>query len=140
MKDLSIGLFLGFFLTMFVIAQNIPDPRAIALEMKREILTVYNSTGRVVNQYEDAKGFHRISGLAKLVAGVDTINLNTNVTNGLQDLSFRADSTYNGLAWSSVIGNRAKTYSILPVNGTQFIVISSDATDTATIRWQVAGE
>ena len=110
------------------------------MDVKREILTVYDTTGRVVNQAQDAKGWHKVSGTVTLVSGVDTVSVNTSKVNGRQDLSFTSASTYSGRAWSTDIANRAKVYTILPLSGTQFVVVSSDNTDTATINFVVEGE
>lgn len=110
------------------------------IDVKREILTVYDTTGRVINQLRDAKGWHKVSGTVTLVSGVDTVNINTSKVNGRQDLSFTSTSTYSGRAWSTNIANRAKVYTILPLSGTQFVVVSSDNTDTATINFVVEGE
>jgi hypothetical protein len=109
-------------------------------DTKREILTVYDTAGRVVNQAQDSKGWHRVSGTVKLVAGVDTVTINTSKANGRQDSSFKSASTYYGRGQSSDIANRAKVYSILPLSGTRFVVVSSDDTDTATINFVVEGE
>lgn len=110
------------------------------IDVKREILTVYDTTGRVINQLRDAKGWHKISGTVTLTSGVDTVNINISKVNGRQDLSFTSASTYSGRAWSTDIANRAKGYTILPLSGTQFVVVSSDNTDTATINFVVEGE
>ncbi len=110
-----------------------------AKRVKGQVKTIYDITGRVVNQSEDAKGFHRVFGFTKLVAGLDTVNLNTTIVNGLQDVSFISVSTYWGRAWSLDPANDS-TYKVIPLSGSRFIVKSSGETDTATINFVVEGE
>ena len=108
--------------------------------LKRQIKTRYDITGRVVNQRQDSKGYHRIVDSASLSNGVDTITLNTSITNGQQDVSFLDATTFFGTAWASSLTSRGNTYTIIPLSATQFIVVSSDTTDSATVRFQVEGE
>jgi len=114
------------------------DVSAPAQEVKRQIKTVYDPLGRPVNQARDAKGYHRVRGTANLVNGIDTITLNTGTADGRQDVSFLADSTYHGRAWTMSSGDTVR-YWIIPISATQFIIKASD-TVTGTVRYQVEGE
>lgn len=107
--------------------------------LKRQIKTQYDIYGRPVNQAQNAKGHHMVVGSTKLVSGVDTLTLNTSTTDGKQDISYMADSTYSGRAWSLSASN-SNRYWIVPLSGTQFIVKSSSGTDTATVRFILEGE
>ena len=107
-------------------------------ETEGRVKTVYGINGRPVNQSQDAKGFHRVQGSAKLVNGVDTIDLNTSTADGGHDISFLGDSTYFGLARAVVVNGHS--YTIVPISGTRFVVVSSDTTDTATVRFRLEGE
>ncbi len=104
-----------------------------------KVKTVYDINGRPVNQSQDAKGLHRVSGTVKLVAGLSTVTLNTNISNGRQDISFISESTYRGQVWVSDTSN-SNIYGIYPQSGTQFIIVSSDAADTNTVNYWVEGE
>ena len=108
--------------------------------VKRQIKTRYDINGRPVNQSQDAKGFHRIVGSCTLSSGVDTISLNTSTADGRNDISFISSSTFSGTVWSANIANRSKTYSIMPLSGTRFVVVSSDTGDTAAVQFVVEGE
>lgn len=116
---------------------EIVSPQKIQ-EVEGRVKTVYGIDGRPVNQSQNAKGFHQIQGSAKLVNGVDTVDLNTSTANGGQDISFLGDSTYFGMARAVVVNGH--TYTIVPISGKRFIVVSSDTTDTATVRFKLEGE
>lgn len=105
-----------------------------------KVKTRYDINGNPINQGLNAKGLHRVVGSTKLVSGLSLITLNTSTANGQQDVSFTDSTTYGGKAWSAALANRAKRYSILPVSGKQFYVVSSDNTDTVTVRFEVEGE
>lgn len=104
-----------------------------------QIKTTYDINGRPINSREQNKGWHRVLGIATLASGVDTITLNKSIADGKQDLSFLADSTYGGRAWSLRQSN-TNTYRIIPISPIQFIVKSSDGADTAVVRFLVEGE
>lgn len=109
------------------------------------VKTVYDITGRPVNQSEDAKGFHRVADSVKLVAGSALITLNTSTADGKQDMSFIGPSTYNGFAWKSdsTANNR---YEVIPLTSTIFKIKSRDstgvfdATDVSTVYYRLEGE
>jgi hypothetical protein len=107
--------------------------------LDKRIKTTYSILGRVVNQAQNAKGLHRVSGNTKLVAGVDTITLNVSTALGRQDVSYLSSSSYRGWAWSLDPANDS-TYKVVPLSGTQFLIKSSGGTDTATVQFVVEGE
>lgn len=131
----SIELLLLLFMALFLLGAMSPE----TVKVKRQVRTVYDINGRVVNQAQDAKGFHRVSGSTKLVAGVDTVTLNSGTVNGKQDISFTGAGTYWGRAWSLTPTNDS-TYKVVPISGTQFLIKSSGGTDTATVNFVVEGE
>ncbi len=108
--------------------------------VKRQIKTRYDINGRAVNQSQDAKGHHRVVGSCTLSSGVDTVSLNTSTADGKNDISFISSSTFSGRVWSANLANRSKTYSIMPLSGTKFVVVSSDTSDTAAVQFVVEGE
>jgi hypothetical protein len=122
---------------LVVLAIIISQPKADDTEGK--VKTVYDITGRPVNQGQDSKGIHRITGQVELVLGVAVVNLNTNISNGRQDVSFISENTYSGRVWVSDTSN-TNTYAIYPQSGTQFIILSSSATDTNTVNYWIEGE
>jgi len=103
------------------------------------VKTVYDINGRPVNQSQDSKGWHRVSGTATLSSGVANIQLNTSTANGKQDISFMSENTYSGTAWSLDTSN-TNTYRVYPVNGSSFLIKSSSGTDSATVGFKVEGE
>ncbi len=113
--------------------------KADLLTVKRQVKTRYDIFGRVVNQVQNAKGLHSITGSCKLVAGIDTISLNTSTANNKQDISFLNQTSYSGRSWSLSASNTNR-YWIVPLSSTKFIVKSSDGADTATVRFEVRGE
>lgn len=102
-----------------------------------KIKTVYSTSGRPVNQSEQAKGWHRVSDSVQLSAGQTTVTLNTSTENGAYDVSFLNFGTYHGQAHSS---DTSKTYRVIPLTGSQFLIKSSDGSDTATVYFTVEGE
>lgn len=115
--------------------------RLIEIEINRlkgQILTTYDTDGKAIHQAQDAKGWHRQFGTTKLVDGLATIDLSSSPSEGKQDVSYIADSTYRGVAWSLDSAN-TKTYWIIPLSGTQVLVKSSDNTDTATVKFLLEG-
>ncbi len=133
-------LLLGAFAIVAADSTKAPTVKEVVKQSEQKIKTRYSISGDVVNQAQNAKGYHRVTGTATLANGVDTVVLNASVSNGRQDVSFLADSTYFGTAWPLSISHRSKRYSVLPLSGTRFVVVSSDSTDTATVRFQVEGE
>jgi len=107
-------------------------------QIEGRVKTVYGIDGRPVNQSQNAKGYHRVQGNAKLQNGVDTIDLNTSTGDGGQDVTFIGDSTYFGMARAVLVNGH--TYTIVPISGKRFVVVSSDTTDTATVRFRLEGE
>jgi len=114
-------------------------PTVSEQEILGKVRTVYDVEGRPINQSQEAKGYHRVAGKATLKNGVDTVTINTSTADGRQDMSFLGDSTYSGMAWSLDAGN-GNRYWIVPIGGNKFVVMSSDTTDNATVRFQVEGE
>ena len=115
--------------------------RLIQDEIKKlqgEILTTYSTGGEPIYQSQDSKGWHRQLGAVKLEDGLATINLNTSPSEGKQDVSYMADSTYRGVAWSLDSAN-TKTYWIIPLSATEALIKSSDNTDTATVKFLLEG-
>ena len=106
---------------------------------EKKIKTVYDINGRPVQQSESNKGWHRVSGSATLSSGKATISLNTSTANGKQDISFLADTTYFGSAWSTDTTSVYR-YRINPLSGTQFMIISDSSNDTSTVQFLVEGQ
>lgn len=109
------------------------------VETEGKIKTQYGADGRPINRGEGAKGHHWLVGDVKLVAGRATVTLNTSTVNGLQDVSFIADSTYSVGVWSLDTSNTT-TYRGRPLSGSKFLITSSSGSDTATVRWKANGE
>jgi len=107
-------------------------------KLQGEILTTYSPDGEPIHQSQDAKGWHRQFGAATLDNGRAIVNLNSSPAEGKQDVSFMADSTYRGVAWSLDTTN-TNIYWIIPLSGTQILVKSSDNADTATVRFLLEG-
>ncbi len=104
------------------------------------VKTVYGIDGRPLNQSEDAKGSHILTGSVKLSSGSSAIlNLNTSTANGAQDISFISSATYSGTAWSLDTSNTF-SYKVYPLSGVNFIIKSSDGSDTATVQFRLEGE
>ncbi|MCH8964065.1 MAG: hypothetical protein IIB58_03810, partial [Planctomycetes bacterium] len=108
--------------------------------LDKRLRTLYTSAGLPINRGFEAKGYHRVTGSVTLVAGVDTVTLNTIVGGGKHDISFTDSTSYWGRAWGSALADRANSYSILPLSGTKFVVVSSDATDVAKVQFSVEGD
>ena len=111
-------------------------------DTKGEVKTRYDISGRPVNQALYAKGYHQVVGNARLVSGLDTLELNTSTTNGRQDISYSSDSTYHGIVWSSHAGDTG-LYMVEPISGTSFIIKvakKSVWSDTAYVRFTLQGE
>jgi hypothetical protein len=128
------GIVLLFIISAFIATQD-----AYGQDVEGKVKTVYDLNGRPVNQSQDAKGLHRVSGSIKLTSGVATVLLNTNINDGRQDISFISANTYRGNVWVADTSN-ANTYKIYPQSGTKFLILSSDATDTNTVNYWVEGE
>lgn len=107
-------------------------------KLQGEILTTYSPDGEPVFQSQDAKGWHRQFGAATLDNGRAIVNLNSSPAEGKQDVSFIADSTYRGVAWS-LDTTSTNTYWVFPLSGTQILVKSSDGADKATVRFLLEG-
>ncbi len=104
------------------------------------IKTRYDVQGRPVNQRLNAKGMHQVVDVCKLVGGVDTISLNTSTAKGRMDISFLNSASYHGTVTPLTLSSRGNTYTLIPISGKRFIVVSSDVTDTATVRFALKGE
>lgn len=107
---------------------------------KNEILTTYTKDGRPANQGQHQKGRHYVAGSSVLSSGVDTVALNTSITEGRQDVSFKDSSSYGGRVTPISLVHRSKNYWVKPLSGKRFVVVSSDEADTATVNWIVEGE
>lgn len=110
-----------------------------AEDVERKLTTAYDIDGRPFNQSQKNPGLHTIFGTAKLSSGVDTVTLNTSVSEGRQNISFLGDSTYSGTVLP-VTSADTDRYWIVPLSGNQFIIKSSDAADTSTVRFKVEGQ
>lgn len=105
-----------------------------------KVKTRYDISGRPVNQGQNLKGFHRVVGSCKLVSGIYTVTLNSSTAESRQDISFTNATTYSGRAWTLNVADRSKIYSVKPISGIKFNVVSSDTADTATVQFEVEGE
>lgn len=107
--------------------------------VERKIKTIYDMNGRPVNQGQDRKGWHQVTGSTNLSSGKATMTVNTSTSLGRQDVSFLSPLTYRGFAWSLDTTNTNR-YWVVPLTGKTFMVKSSDGSDTATVQWKVEGE
>lgn len=107
--------------------------------VEKKIKTTYDEYGRPVNQGQDRKGQHRVTGSTNLSSGKATISVNTSTAEGKQDVSFLSSATYRGVAWSLDTTNTNR-YWVVPLTGKTFMVKSSDTTDTVTVHWKLEGE
>jgi hypothetical protein len=115
-------------------AQNEPD------QAEKKVKTTYGADGRPINQSQYAKGWHRVFGEMKFSGnGVDTVELNTSINNGKQDVSFVSEKTFTGRAWS-LDGDNGNSYRVRPIGGNKVEIISSDSTDTNSIQYILEGE
>lgn len=116
-----------------------PTGRDQAKLVEKKIRTGYDENGRPVNQGQDRKGWHRVTGSAKLSSGKATVTINTSTAQGRQDVAFLSRSTYWGTSWSLDTTNTNR-YWVVPLTGKTLMVKSSDGADTATVQWKVEGE
>ena len=96
------------------------------------------TTGRPVGQKVDAKGWHPAEGSVDLSGGSAVVTINTSIENDAQDMSFTGDSTYSGVAWG-LDSSSTTNYFVVPLNGHQFYIRSSDTNDSSTIRYRLEG-
>lgn len=104
--------------------------------------TWYTPSGEIYREGEDIVepySFRRVAGLCKLVAGVDTITLNTTPSGGAAVVGFLAANSYFGYANPVNAGGTA-SYRVVPLSANKFCIESSDNTDTATVRFIIQGE
>lgn len=104
-----------------------------------KVKTIYTTQGRPTFQHRAAKGWHQVADAVKLVGGRATVSLNTSTGQGRQDVSFFDKTSYRGLAYNLDTLN-SFTYQLIPLSGTQFLIKSSSATDTATVNFIADGE
>jgi hypothetical protein len=109
------------------------------LEIEGRVKTVYGTDGRPVNQSQDAKGFHRVTGSVKLASGRAILSFNSSTENGKQDVSFISASTYIGKL-SVTDTTNSYTYYFYPLSGKQAMIKSSSGTDTTTVHFIVERE
>ena len=104
------------------------------------IRTTYNAeTGLVENQGQYRQGMHESAGSVTLDSGEAIINLNTKVSPGRRDVTYLGSNTYGG--WVQPLDtSSANTYQLVPISGRRFKIISSSATDTATVNYRVMGD
>lgn len=114
-------------------------PGQTLIDVKRPILTTYDTDGRPVFQSQIAKGFHRVEGEVTLVSGKASVTFNNSPLIGRQDISFQDSTSYRGYAWSLDTTN-TNTYRLYPVSGTRCIILSSDGADVGTVRFVVEGD
>lgn len=107
--------------------------------VEKKIRTIYGGDGRPMNQGQDRKGWHQVTGSVDLLRGNGIYTLNISNALGKQDVSFLSDSTYWGFAWSLDTTNTNR-YWVVPLTGKTFMVKSSNGSDTATVHWKVEGE
>lgn len=141
---ISVMVAVLFLLSLTISAQLLPTspvvPTTQDAKIEGRVKTRFGIDGRPVNQKENAKGLHRVVGSTKLIDGVATITLNSDASDGKQDVTFIDSLTYSGKAWTRLLSNRAKNYTIIPLTGKTFQVVSSDVSDTSTIHFEVEGE
>ena len=109
------------------------------LEVEGRVKTVYGTDGRPVNQSQDAKGFHPVTGNVKLASGRAILSFNSSTENGKQDVSFKGATTYSGRVFTTDTTN-SYTYYFYPLSGKQAMIKSSSGTDTTTVHFIVEGE
>ena len=86
-----------------------------------------------------SRAVHVVSGSVKLSNGRASVSIRSDIADGKADVSFRAKNTYSGYAYP-VDTSITERYSIIPVDGTTFIVQSSLSSDTATVQYVLRGE
>lgn len=109
------------------------------IDIKRPLLTTYDTEGRPRFQSQIAKGFHRVEGEVTLSSGKANVTFNNSPLTGRQDVSFQDSSSYRGHAWSLDTTN-TNTYRLYPVSGTRCIILSSDGADASTVRFVAEGD
>ena len=103
-----------------------------------KVKTVYEASGRPVDQSQTSKGFHTLRMSLKLSGGRGQILLNTSTANGKQDVSFKDRYSFKGQVAISDTSN-TKTYKVVPISGAKIYVLSSDITDTSTVTVWLEG-
>lgn len=103
------------------------------------VKTQYDINGRPINQSEEAKGLHYITGSVTLSGGRATINFNTSTADGKQDVSFIGVGTYRGIVWSTDTSN-INVYKIVPLSGIQCLIMSDSISDVSTVNYRLVGE
>ena len=148
----SMGLWaklVGFLLLLMLGASFVIGEDSTKVKIKLEtdaekrilgkVKTIYTVKGRPTQRSQFGKGWHQIADSWKLVAGRAIVSLNTSTSQNRQDVSFLSKETYRGTAFSLDTLN-SRTYKIIPLSGAQFLIMSSDSTDTATVNFLVEGE
>lgn len=135
------AVFMAAVITTSFVAGEIEDTTKVDQSevVEKKIRTIYGGDGRPVNQGQDRKGWHQVTGSIILLRGNAVYTMNTSTALGRQDVSFLSESTYWGVAWSLDTTNTNR-YWVVPLTGTTFMVKSSDGADTATVQWKVEGE
>lgn len=133
---MTYAAFLVLLSAVVILAFSIAYPQD---DTEGKIRTVYDATGRVASQSQDAKGWHIVQDSVKLEAGQALVELNTSTTDGRQDISFRSAKAYSGTAWIPDSTN-TNTYRVVPLTGGLCQVRSSDAGDTLMVYFRLEGE
>lgn len=108
-------------------------------ETEKKIRTIYDTDGRPLYSSQNNKGWHIVQGSATLSSGKATVTLNTSTDNAKIDVSFLADSTYNGRAWSLDTLN-INNYWVVPLSATRFMIISDSVSDNSLVKYSVEGQ
>lgn len=107
-------------------------------DIERNVKTAYDAKGRPAFQSENNRGYHTILDQTTLSNGRDTVNLNTSVADGRQDISFYSKDSFSGVAWSTTEAD-TNTYRVIPLSGASFIILSSDTAYAGTVNYKVEG-
>lgn len=109
------------------------------IDIKRPLLTTYDTDGHPLFRSQVAKGWHRVSGEVTLSSGKASVTFNNSPLMGKQNVSFQDSSSYRGHAWSLDTTN-TNTYRLYPVSGVRCIILSSDGADAGTVRFLAEGD
>jgi len=116
--------------------------------LEKDIGASYNSTGERSFSLEPGVGrgrgraFHTVSDTVRLSSGSAVVTISSSPGfGGSADVSFRSGSSYSGVAFvtDTSLASQAQ-YSVVPIDGSTFKLVSTLAGDSALIRYILRGE
>lgn len=110
------------------------------LNIKDEIVTIYDADGRVVGQSQDNKGMHWIIGHITLSNGQADVHLNTSTAESKQDVSFQNKLSYGGYVWTNGASQKTYIYTLTALSATHIRIYSSNTSDNSIVHYMLGGQ